>query len=340
MDSTTAGTRTSHLVDAAPRSSPNGLARSLAPAIVTALGVAPAAYSEAVVYEFNGNGYVCTSLPSNSYECDYARAFTGTVTVIVLTAGPNGSDGYTDGVHQALDDNGWVQSDFDVQWDDKHFNPEPLSEPASAFGRATVYNDNADYPLFRPIDALSILEQYFTNDDRNCSRSARMTRSTLDTSWLSDLSFNLKVGLAPGEGATNEIVFDSRCDSSYFFGLIDLLSLSRRASVEIDIRPGSDHNHINPRSNGMIPVAVLGSTDFDATQMDSSTVTFGPHEASPLHDGRARDVNDDGFVDMRFQFAARASGIHCDDDSASLSGKTFAQEKFSGSDSLVTTPCR
>jgi hypothetical protein len=78
----------------------------------------------------------------------------------------------------------------------------------------------------------------------------------------------------------------------------------------------------------MIPVAVLGSTDFDATQVDSSTVTFGPHEASPLHDGLARDINNDGFVDMLFHFATRASGIRCDDASASFSGKHSHNRRF------------
>ena len=33
--------------------------------------------------------------------------------------------------------------------------------------------------------------------------------------------------------------------------------------IEIDIKPGSDRNSINPMSKGVIPVAILGSDEFD-----------------------------------------------------------------------------
>jgi len=42
--------------------------------------------------------------------------------------------------------------------------------------------------------------------------------------------------------------------------------LSPPIEVEIDIKPGSDPNSINPNSNGVIPVAILGSAIFDASR--------------------------------------------------------------------------
>ena len=42
--------------------------------------------------------------------------------------------------------------------------------------------------------------------------------------------------------------------------------------MDIDIKPGSDPNPINPGSNGLIPVAILSSEDFDATTVDPATI--------------------------------------------------------------------
>ena len=40
-------------------------------------------------------------------------------------------------------------------------------------------------------------------------------------------------------------------------------------AVQIDIKPGSDPNCFNLNGNGVIPVAILGSADFDATEVDA-----------------------------------------------------------------------
>ena len=46
--------------------------------------------------------------------------------------------------------------------------------------------------------------------------------------------------------------------------------------VEIDIKPGSDPNSINLKSKGVVPVAVLTTDDFDASDVDPDTVTLFP----------------------------------------------------------------
>ena len=109
--------------------------------------------------------------------------------------------------------------------------------------------------------------------------------------------------------------------------------------VTIDIKPNSDPNSINPKSNGVIPVAVLGSTDFDATQVDVLTVTFGLGGASSAHDGHVEDVNDDGFMDMMFHFKTQETGIVCGDTEATLTGETFEDTQFTGTDTIKTVGC-
>lgn len=112
------------------------------------------------------------------------------------------------------------------------------------------------------------------------------------------------------------------------------------AFVEIDIKPFSKSNSINPRSRGILLVAVLGSGEFDATQVDSSTVRFGPGNASVVFDGLVLDVNRDGYQDMLLFFAKKATRIRCGDTTASLSGMTFTGRSFEGSDSIRTVGCK
>ncbi len=46
-------------------------------------------------------------------------------------------------------------------------------------------------------------------------------------------------------------------------------------SVPVDIKPGGCPNPLNVRSNGVLPVAILGTPDLDVTAIDPKTVTLG-----------------------------------------------------------------
>lgn len=110
--------------------------------------------------------------------------------------------------------------------------------------------------------------------------------------------------------------------------------------VQIDIKPGETPNAVNPRDQGVVPVAILSSPSFDATQVDPATVRFGPAAAAPADGGHTEDVNKDGLPDLVFQFPTPATGIACGDTFEVLTGKILSGTAIRGSDSVVTVSCK
>ena len=110
--------------------------------------------------------------------------------------------------------------------------------------------------------------------------------------------------------------------------------------VTIDIKPGDEPTVMDPRSEGMIPVAILSSPDFDATSVDPGSVRFGANgdEAAPVR-SMTEDIDQDGDTDLMFLFRAAQTNIACGDTSASLTGKTRAGQAIAGSESFTTEGC-
>ena len=110
--------------------------------------------------------------------------------------------------------------------------------------------------------------------------------------------------------------------------------------VELDIKPGSDLNGINPSSRGVVLVAILGSEDFDVADIDGTTLGFGPYYARPakaVGENHA-DVNADGFPDLLAHFRTAETGIEFSDTKACLSGETLDGRSFEGCDTIQTVP--
>ena len=101
----------------------------------------------------------------------------------------------------------------------------------------------------------------------------------------------------------------------------------------IDIKPGSNHNPINLKSKGVIPVAVLTTDEFDATAVDGSTVRWAG--AGVAHgDGHLEDVDGDGDTDWLGHFRTQETDIEAGDTEASLTGTADGQD-IEGTD-LIT----
>jgi hypothetical protein len=110
--------------------------------------------------------------------------------------------------------------------------------------------------------------------------------------------------------------------------------------VEIDIKPGSPQNSIRPDSSGLIAVAVLTTPAFNALQLDTDTVRFGPDGAMAHGKDQVKDIDGDGDKDRLLRFRIAETGIQCGDTKATLTGETKAGISISGTDSIRTIGCR
>ena len=105
--------------------------------------------------------------------------------------------------------------------------------------------------------------------------------------------------------------------------------------VAIDIKPGSDPNSINLNSKGNVPVAVLTTDDFDASDVDPNTVVFAGVEPVKW---TMEDVDDDGDDDMLFHFKTQDLDLDEDSTEATLFGKTKDWDFFEGTDTVNIVP--
>ena len=110
--------------------------------------------------------------------------------------------------------------------------------------------------------------------------------------------------------------------------------------IEIDIKPGSDPNAIQPFNMGLVPVVILSSNTFSASTVDFSTVIFGPDEANPVHKKpHFEDVNNDGLEDMVLHFKTKEIGIEENTIQLCLTAKTLGGTvTVIGCDSIIVVP--
>ena len=104
--------------------------------------------------------------------------------------------------------------------------------------------------------------------------------------------------------------------------------------INIDVLPGfGGLTRFDPRVKRSIPVVLQSSANFDAMQIDQSTLTFGAtgDEKSLLRcDPRGIDINHDRRRDLMCHFDAQTAGFQPGDLNGIVRGKTLSGQEFEG----------
>ena len=112
--------------------------------------------------------------------------------------------------------------------------------------------------------------------------------------------------------------------------------------LNIDIKPGSFPNSINPNSQGTIPVAILSSSNFDApSRVDKNSLRFGrsgEERSLAFCNSGGEDVNGDGLLDLVCHFNTGDTDFTPGDTQGVLKGKTVGGIPFVGTDSVRIVP--
>ena len=127
--------------------------------------------------------------------------------------------------------------------------------------------------------------------------------------------------------------------------------MEARNAVPVDIKPTSCPNPLNVKSKGVLPVAILGTDSFDATQVDPSTITLQgvapirwaiEDVAAPYSPYIGKEscqncttAGPDGYSDLTLKFDAQAIvdilGEVQDGDCVKLTITGWLKEEFGGS---------
>lgn len=146
-------------------------------------------------------------------------------------------------------------------------------------------------------------------------------------------------------GIIDEVSFYSRALSSEEIQAIyEAGSGGKCATLEvaIDIKPGSHPNCFNVNGHGVIPVAILGSAEFDVDQIDAYSLTFDGMSVrvrgkrGPLCS--QEDSNGDGYMDLVCHFEDDAEYWAGGNDEGSVTGVLWDGTEFEGTDSICIVP--
>jgi hypothetical protein len=191
--------------------------------------------------------------------------------------------------------------------------------------------------------------QFFANDEPDPSGHGEgqfhLGDILVDTDALGDAGFTavLPVGIRADQ-FVSATATDADGNTSEFSAVA---TVEPGLEVGILIRSGSGTAPINPRSPGLIRVAVLSTAAFDApASVQPGSQTFGRTGAEPslhlrgngLPNCEAEDVNDDGLLDLVCHFETQKTGLQSGDFSAVLRGLTVDGVPFEGSAPIRVVP--
>ncbi|UCD65057.1 MAG: hypothetical protein JSW34_06400 [Candidatus Zixiibacteriota bacterium] len=116
-------------------------------------------------------------------------------------------------------------------------------------------------------------------------------------------------------------------------------ALASATEVTIDIQPHNPGSRINcTAKNRLIAVGIITTDDFDALDVDHTTVEFEgateAHVEGGVVERHELDVDNDGDLDLIFHFRLAKTDLDCSSTSATLTGYTWDNEYIYGTDAV------
>jgi hypothetical protein len=153
----------------------------------------------------------------------------------------------------------------------------------------------------------------------------------------------ISVGPGPGPAPAPGGMIASFTPAGDYTLNIDGIS-SRVKQINIEIKPGSSElAPLNPRSQGKIPVAIMGAVGFDVHQVKQTTLSFGSsgnEKSLSKCQPQAKDINKDGYADLLCHFENSASGFRSGDIEGIVKGELNGGARFEGHAVLKVVPSR
>lgn len=136
-------------------------------------------------------------------------------------------------------------------------------------------------------------------------------------------------------------------ETAFFFMNIAVddisLDIDSVLPVEIDIKPGSEPNCFNNDGHGVIPVAILGSAEFDVTTIDAGSVMLEGLAVKAVGKSNKllahyEDVDSDGYDDLVVQIEDDDLIFEEGDTTATVTGNLNNGMPIQGSDTICIVP--
>lgn len=174
--------------------------------------------------------------------------------------------------------------------------------------------------------------------------------TTTETTWDFNVTFT---GIPCGEedmvyNGTIDVVADGSVEAQK---TVEITVPRCLITVGIDIKPGSYPNSINPNLMGVVPVAILGSADFNVFEVDPYSLNFAGLPVKILKNGAPQcsfndvsgDFTDprgapDGYLDLVCQYQMDISLWAPGDGFATLNGTLRDGTPIQGTDSIRIVP--
>ena len=110
-------------------------------------------------------------------------------------------------------------------------------------------------------------------------------------------------------------------------------------SMQVDIRPGSDENYVDPRAGRVFPMAILGSAELDSSAINPRTITLrgigvllvGKTDKSWC---KQTDINDDGFIDLVCNVHITGYRVAPGDYRIRVEAETYDKLRLAGEDGI------